>query len=190
MAMGKLEEAIKQSRQAQKYDPLNLIVSTLIGMAFYFSRKYDESIEEVLKTLSMAPNYLPVYIWMGLSYEQKGEFGKAVEILERGKNLTKGKHPKINAMLAHAHARSGKIDQAVDQLNELILKSKHGYVSSFNISRIYLGLNKKDLALQSLSKAYEDRDTWLVWLNVDPSFDEIREDPAFADILSKMNFNY
>jgi len=39
-----------------------------------------------------------------------------------------------------------------------------------------------------LQKAYEDRSHWLVWLNLDPRFDNVRSDPRFADLLRRMHF--
>ncbi len=188
MAAGRLDEAIIQSRQAQKHDPLDLIISTLLGMSYYFSRKFDESIAEGLKTLNMAPDYLPVYLWLGMAYEQSGQYMKSIDILVKGKNLTSGTDTKISSLLAHVYARAGRTELAVSELDELNIRAKRQYVSAFNVARINLGLGNKEEALTWLEKGYEERATWLTWINVDPSFDDLRTEPRFQSIINRMNF--
>ena len=47
---------------------------------------------------------------------------------------------------------------------------------------VYDGLEEKDLALEALRKAYENRETNLVFLRSWPHFDFIRDDPRFQEI--------
>ena len=188
MAVGRVDEAIIQSRQAQKHDPLDLIISTLLGMSYYFSRKFDESVAEGKKTLTMAPDYLPVYLWLGMAYEQKGQYEESIDILIRGKQLTSGTDIKINSLLGHVYAKAGRTELATSELNELQIRAKRQYVSAFNLARINLGLDRKEDALTWLEKGYEERSTWLTWINVDPSFDSLRKEPRFQSIIDRMNF--
>jgi len=47
-------------------------------------------------------------------------------------------------------------------------------------------LGQKDRAFEWLEKAYEDHDSGLVSIAVEPMFDPIRSDPRFKDILRRM----
>ena len=40
-----------------------------------------------------------------------------------------------------------------------------------------------------LDKAYQARDPWLVFLKVNPLFDDLRLDPRFTALLNKMNLD-
>ena len=188
MAIGQVDQAIKRSRQAQKHDPLDLIINTLLGMAYYFSRKFKESISEGEKTLSMAQDFTPVYSWLGMAYEQAGKYDDAVAILMKGKTKTSGKSAKLNALLAHAQAKSGNIAAAHLELDELNIRVKRSYISAYNFARIYLALGQEEEALNWLDKAFEERATWLTWIKVDPAFDALRNRPQLQDLLEKMNF--
>jgi hypothetical protein len=53
---------------------------------------------------------------------------------------------------------------------------------------IFAGLNDREQAIHWLLQAYEDRSNWLVWLNLDPRFGNVRADPRFADLLRRMHF--
>ncbi|MDN5202273.1 hypothetical protein QQ008_12885 [Fulvivirgaceae bacterium BMA10] len=186
MAMGRFDEANKQVRKAQKNDPLGLIISTLIGMNFYLRRQYDESIAECLKTLHMDEDFLPVYIWLGVAYEQKEMYTEAIDILQKGRKLS-NERAKITSLLAHTYALAGERGEAETLLQELISKADQSYVSSFDIARIYKGLGDKKRTYEWLNKALDERAAWLVWLNVNPSFDELRDDMEFKELLKNIN---
>ena len=74
---------------------------------------------------------------------------------------------------------------ALRQMNEL---TREEYVTPYGIALIFAGMNDKEHAIQWLQNAYEGRSHWLVWLNLDPRFDNVRSDPRFADLLRRMHF--
>ena len=53
---------------------------------------------------------------------------------------------------------------------------------------IFAGLDDKEQTMNWLQKAYKDRSHRLVWLNLDPRFDNVRFDPRFRELLRRMKF--
>jgi CO dehydrogenase nickel-insertion accessory protein CooC1 len=51
---------------------------------------------------------------------------------------------------------------------------------------IYAGLGDKEKAFEWLDRAYEDRADYMVYLNVDPRFDPLREDERFQQLLQRI----
>jgi serine/threonine-protein kinase len=51
---------------------------------------------------------------------------------------------------------------------------------------VHIGLGDLDEALDWLEKAYEERDTYMVHLNIDPTFDCLRSHPRFIALLKKV----
>ena len=45
------------------------------------------------------------------------------------------------------------------------------------------------LTLDSLEKALTDRDSLMVFLKVEPKWDNLRSEPRFIELMRKMNFN-
>jgi hypothetical protein len=51
---------------------------------------------------------------------------------------------------------------------------------------LYIGLNEKDHAFESLETAYEERSALLTYLRVEPQLYSLRSDPRFADLVRRI----
>lgn len=106
------------------------------------------------------------------------EFGKAAGLSGRIADYLGG--------LGHAYARAGRTADADKVLDELKEGSRTKYISWRNIAVIYAGLEDKDQAFACLDKAYELRDSRIVFIKVDPLFDPLRDDPRFKNLLRRI----
>ena len=88
--------------------------------------------------------------------------------------------------MGHVYAISDQRGEARKLLDELQEEAKHQYVSPCYIARIYEGLGEKDQAFAWLEKAYEERDSNITNLKVDPGFDSLHSDPRFTDLLRRV----
>ena len=70
-------------------------------------------------------------------------------------------------------------------MNEL---TREEYVTPYGLAVIYAGLDDRPQAMTWLQNAYQDRSHWLVWLNLDPRFDNVRSDSRFQELLRRMKF--
>jgi hypothetical protein len=89
--------------------------------------------------------------------------------------------------IGHAYARVGRIDEADRVIAELRQRASRGYISPYAFALIYAGLNDSDNTFAWLERAYDDRTHWLVFLQVEPRFDSLREDPRFIDLLRRVH---
>jgi hypothetical protein len=53
------------------------------------------------------------------------------------------------------------------------------YVIPYHVALIHHFLGDKEKTLLSLEEAFEQRDLWLVWIGVEPAFDNLRPDTRF-----------
>ena len=185
VVMGQLDEAIKELRRAFELDPLSLPISSNIGLLLYLARQYDQAIDQLTKTMEMDQNFVYSHWERALVYEQKGMYEEAIAGFEKAITLS-GRGTLPVALLGHAYAVSGRRGEAlavIDQLNEL---SKRRYVSPYRVAAIHAGLGEKEQAFAWLDRACEERDGWLVWLNLDPVLDPVRSDKRFKRLLKKV----
>ena len=86
------------------------------------------------------------------------------------------------AFIGHVYGSSGDHAKAWAIIKELIEYSKTHYVPSFNFTIVYDGLGEKELGIESLQKAYANRDTDIVFIKAWSQLDRIRDDPRFQEI--------
>jgi serine/threonine-protein kinase len=182
--MGQLEEGLRETRRAREFDPLSLIINTTIGWQLHLTRQDDQAVEQLRGTLDIDPKFAPARRLLEEVYAQMGKHKEAVA--EREKMLSLSGGPELAAAVEEDFARSGYrgvLQSWLDGLREI---SKHGYVSSFSIAEAYMRIGEKEKAIDWLERAYEEHDSGLVSLGVEPMFDPIRTDQRFQGILKRM----
>ena len=161
------------------------MISSEVGLAHVYARQYDQAIEECRKTLEMERNFLLAHLFLGISYAQKGAYQEAIAedlVAVSGS----GRDPFMLSVLGHAYGASGNGAAARAIIEELQRASRSRYISPFSIAQIYIGLAEKDRAFEWLERAYQERTSYLVVLNVYPVFDALRSDARFADLLQRI----
>jgi hypothetical protein len=91
--------------------------------------------------------------------------------------------------LAHVYGLVGQKRQAQETLNKLEIASHHHYVYPTVFVDAYLGLDDKERALTRLERAHAEKDPWLFWRKVWPTYDPLRAEPRFQTLLRKLNFS-
>lgn len=179
------KEALAHLKRAQELDPLNLLIKIRIGFIAIFEGDYDAAIDQFNKICDMEPNYALAHNSLMTTYAMKEMYEEAIAAGE--KMLELGPHSVAYlGVFGHITARAGKIDKAKEILFELEERSKKGYVSSFWVAVLYLGLEDIDKAFEWLEKAYEERDGSMIYVTVPPLFDPVRSDPRYKQLLIKM----
>jgi serine/threonine-protein kinase len=185
--MGRHDKAIAEAKRAQELDPLSLSINAGEGWAFFCARRYDEAIAQCRRTLELNVGFYPTHLYLGFAYEQKKLFEQAIAEYQEAIGLGRGK-PLLAPYLARGFAAAGKRTEALTIISQMAELSKRRYVSPYGMAQIYAALSDPGRAFQWLDKACQERDTWLVWLKVEPGFDSLHSDPRFQDLLRRMNF--
>nr|NIO48995.1 tetratricopeptide repeat protein [Candidatus Aminicenantes bacterium] len=184
--VGRPEEAMAQIERALELDPFNVHFRDLYAMGLNIARRYDEAIDMLSETLRTAPNNLQVMSTLRTSYHHKGMYEEALEIWKRY-YATRGDQEAEEA-LARGEAEAG-YSGALSRLAEMMIeRSRTTFVTPWRIGTMYTRAGKNDEALEWLEKAYEAHDPNMTYINVDPIFDGLRDDPRFQDLLRRMNF--
>jgi tetratricopeptide (TPR) repeat protein len=187
VAMGRTEEGHTSIRRALELDPLAVLAYMTASDVFYFSRQYDQAITQLQEALDLSPNNIIALSRLGWSYVQKGMFTEAIGNMEQAVALSPD-YIENRWMLGHAYAVAGKTTEARKILDDLHALAKKRYVHAYAFALIYTGLGENDAALEWLEKAFQDRNGWMPFLNVEPRFDPLRSDPRFQDLLRRMNY--
>ena len=186
-AIGRLDEGIAMAQRGLQVDTLSVPLGNDVGGAYYLARRYDQAIKQYQESIELDSTDAVAHWNLGEVYELKGMPEAAIKELQKAIAIA-GRTSGLLALLGHAYAASGKQGEAQKILGQLNKMSEQAYVSPYDLAILYIGLGDKDRAFEQLTKAYEDRTGWIIYLNVEPIFDPLRSDPRFVELVSRMKF--
>ena len=182
-ARGRHTEAIKLAKLGRSLDPLSLLSITNVGWRYQSAGIYDTSIAYFQKCLELDSNYSVARENIAFTSLLKGLPDEAIR---QFKTVPEASMFPISKMrLAVAYVRAGRRKDALKIVEDLQERFRHGYVSPYCIAGIYSALGEKNLAFQWLERAYSDRDSWLIFIHLNPGFESLRSDPRFDELLKK-----
>jgi TolB-like protein/DNA-binding winged helix-turn-helix (wHTH) protein/Tfp pilus assembly protein PilF len=184
-ALGRPEEGLTEAKRALDLDPVSPAINHYVVVQLYLARRFDEAIEQCRKTLELDPSFTPVRGTLAEVYSAKGMYREALAEYEELSALSGGS-PRSTAFVGYAHARLGHRSQAFRVLEQLRAASKQRYVPALSFAIVYVGLGEKEKAFLWLEKAYDERTNSLAYLKVQATWDTLRSDPRFADLVRRI----
>jgi tetratricopeptide (TPR) repeat protein len=161
-------------KRAVELDPLSLNINAEMGRVLLYQRQYDAAIEQELKTLQMDPNFGVARQILAMAYLQKGRYAQALELISG-----------FGFVRARAHLKLGNKPMARKVAADLEALAKTRYISANAIANAYIGLDDRERSFEWLEKAFQDRSMRPDFMRVDPSYDDLRSDPRFRDLLRR-----
>ena len=187
LAMGRPEEAMVEIRRAQQLDPLSPLINTEIGFQFYYDKRYDEAIQQLRNTLQTDPKFPLAHLWLGRAYQQKGMYEEAIS--EYRQTDTSWPQWVVSlAAIGNVEGIAGKTAEARDMLSKLNTLSEVKYVTPYGTALLYAGLGDKVQTFNWLDRAVQGRSHWLVWIRLDPRWEDVKTDPRFKEIIRSVGF--
>lgn len=186
-ALGKHEEALRWSTLAQGLDPASPAVRSGPGMAHYYAGDFDAALKAFQRLTEIPPfALLPVdRIGLARAYAALGRYDDAIAELETTIKQQGELTPWV-AELARTHAAGGNHAEARRLLARLQADPNRSGSNPANIAFVYMELGEIELAFAALERAVQEKATVMLWANVDPRFNKIRQDPRFGEILRRI----
>src|SRR5437016_11738848 len=178
--LGRHEESLAEMRHALQIDPLSLIINRAEGESYLFARRYDEAIAQLRRTIELEPNFATAHDTLGSAYQIKGDYADGVAEFVKARE-SYGK-PEIAALARESFARGGY----QEFLRAMTGERRPADLPSHFVAKCFAMLGEKDKALAELNRSFEKREYYLVYLNVDPRFDLLRDDSRFQDLLRRV----
>jgi DNA-binding winged helix-turn-helix (wHTH) protein len=183
---GDFENALAAKKRALKLDPLSLQINVSIASTLWLMRKNDEAMFRLRETLDMDQNFLSALVMLGFVNELSYDYRSAIANLERARSIDDA--PVVQAYLGRAYAVAGERSKARAIISRLQKQPSRRFAAPYAMALIECGLGARDRALDCLESAYEAKDEWLVWLNVDPRLDHLRRTDRFRNLAGKLGF--
>ena len=186
VAIGRTDEAIKHARRAIELSPLGRQPVAELPWLLYFARRYDESIAEFQRAMDIDPEGQTAREGAADTYAAAGRDAQAFAQYQQWARMS-GYPQAIIDDLARAYDTGGmpaywKKRVAIEEAEE----EQTGDNYPYRRAMLWARLRNADMAMQWLERAYDQHHGRLIFLRVEPSFDPVRRDPRFQNLLHRI----
>lgn len=185
VVVGEQKRAMEQIHTALRLDPLDVGVAMNVGDFLFFGRMYEQAIGQWEKTLGIAEHFVPAYLRLAEAYAFMGESLAAKKHIDRAMELDSG-NIQVLVSAVFVSAVTGDHDKANAQLEKLHTLGAKRYVAPWVFARAYAAMCDTEKAFEWLDRSINDRHGAVIFLGVNPAFDNIRTQPGFTDFLDRI----
>jgi serine/threonine protein kinase len=164
----RFDQAFDEMRVALSLDPLSPIMNTNYATMLMDAHRYPEALAQFHKTLERDPTFLPAHHKLAQLYAVTGDFGNALSELQKFAPTPGSWSPDAKGYRAVALNAFDKPEQNTWAAAALSVTGE------------------REKALDYLEKALAAREIELVLCIRYPSFDPIRSDPRYAQIMRQV----
>jgi tetratricopeptide (TPR) repeat protein len=134
----------------------------------------------------MGVNFPLARIYLGQVYQCMGKHEIAIQEMEKAMPSEGNAPAPILAMLGFAYGLAGKTRAAREVLHRMEELARRCYVSPYDWAVLHTGLGEHEEALRCLRQALKERSPRVIWLNVEPAFDNLRGNLHFQKIVRRV----
>ena len=182
---GKLREGLDEIEMARSLDPNSLQILSAKGVILYYMHEYGKAARIQEEVLQNDPNFLPGIANLFAPYCELRMHGEAAALVARYMSLVNNSAPTLGPQ-AQCYARLGKTAEARVALKEAERLGGNEFTSPLSIAMAHYYLGEVELAFEWFERAFEQKDSGLVSLKVDPEYDPLRGDPRFRRLLKNV----
>ncbi len=186
-SLGRHDEAIGHIIIAERSDPLNVVIKHLISFIYENARQYDKAIEQCRYVISLNPAHPGFQDALVVLLTHKGMYREAIAETQKLMKMT-GREPGSSLRLAWVYAMTDQREKAISIINNYKSQPEENW-NLVRIAEIYAVLGEKEKAILLLKKSFSSRNPELLFIKVEPSFDKLRDDPRFQDMMRRIGLN-
>jgi tetratricopeptide (TPR) repeat protein len=184
---GRHTEALAEIRRCIELDPSAPFANALYGQFLVHAGQPDEALAVLQKTFLLAPRFWFPHVFAASAYIKKGMFTEAIVESRRATELS-GAQTSSLAFEGYALAKLGKSNEARTIAEKLKSLSKERFIPPSHVAMIYNGLGERDEVFAWLERALAQHDPKLTFLKVEPTWNNLRDDPRFQDVMRRIGF--
>jgi serine/threonine-protein kinase len=182
--MGRNDEAIAQAEEALRTDDLSITSHVALSVSYYMAGRYTDALDRLDSALDRFPEAPGIHEIRGWTLRALGRFEEAVEAHQTA--VSGGQGLLAEGSLAIALSSAGRLDEARTLVRHLETEDRRFPVLAVRLALVYAHLDEIDTAFDHLERAYERRDPWLTFANIDPAFAPLQDNPRFRDLIERV----
>jgi Tfp pilus assembly protein PilF len=183
--MQRFDEALDHLETARALDPLSVETLMWLASLHVWRGERDQAIARWREAEEIEPGYPELLQSMLTSLCGTDQHDQAIAAIELGMHRFSN-DPIVMGELAYCHAVAGDDTSARNLLRDMQAQAGTMYVSPASRALVHVGLGETDAAFEALEQAFSDRDSQLLNLGLDPTWEPLRGDPRYADLIDRI----
>jgi TolB-like protein/Tfp pilus assembly protein PilF len=176
--LGHFQEAEQLARQAIELDPLTFAARNNLARILFVEGKLDEAEASARKAAELQPTAATSHRWQVMIAVLRGDGETALREAQREPDAS---YRRFEVALAH-YARGDRA-AADAALTELIAQDRN--VAAYQVAQVYAWRGETEKAFEWLQIAFDNHDTGMLSLLIDPLFRGLHHDARFNRLLVK-----
>jgi len=176
--LGRVDEAIDLFRRSVAVDPLSGEGHYYLGSRHFKAHHLEEAADSLKLALSLSPGGVAGHFTLGLVWLAQGDAPAALAEIQKEK--LDGLRVLGTAVVQHVLGDAAASDAALEELIEL------GAAVNYGVAQVYASRGEIDHAFEQLEQAYDDHNSGLTGMLLDPLLANLQDDLRWERLLDKM----
>jgi TolB-like protein/predicted Ser/Thr protein kinase len=179
LTFGEVDRAVQLYQDDLEHNPLDPAILDRVGIALCAANRLQQCLETRLRLLQLHPEYGGANRSVGIACLYLHQFAEALAAMQRETN----EDYRLGglAVVYSAMGRRTESDAALNSLTEKFASS-----DAYRIAEVHAYRGEIDEAFRWLDRAYRDHNFGMVGLRAEPLLRNLRGDPRFQALLSRM----
>jgi tetratricopeptide (TPR) repeat protein len=188
--LGHSPEALAEIDRARRLDPSSTAIMADKGFILMISGQTHEALALLKQVEALDPNFSDAHLYLSMLYYSEENFIAYFDEAAIANRLTRD----ADAQFVLTAEKHGFSTGGINAMRAASLRAHQKLKSSgrncdFQLAADYALLEDKSAALRQLGIAYANREPALITLLVNHSFDHLRGDPAFRDLVTHVGLH-
>ena len=193
---GRHDEAIAEVKTAIQLDPISPPIDSFLGRTYLWARRYADALAQFQKCIQRFPNFAINHVRLAHLFTYIGRFDDAIAEETKARMLSgQDVRAALNQedALRAAYAARGErgywektLEFAQAGVSRPLAAEPEGYGTSYGMAILYARLGDKERALDSLERAFTERELPMTEIGVEPALDPLRTDVRFQSLLRRV----
>ena len=175
---GRHGEALREGQHAQSLEPTSFAYASNVGMIRYYLRDYDTAIAQLASVVEAAPGAELPRRHLARVHIARRDGEEALKLIEHLPDVGPGWF----GDRGRAYATLGRLDDTRAELAKLEALGRKGFGVGYEMAQVHAALGDEPAALAALERGLRDSSQLIGFLNSEPAFDAMRDEPRFRAV--------
>jgi tetratricopeptide (TPR) repeat protein len=188
MALRRFPESLAEIDRAQALDPASTAILADKGNILFHAGRRDDALSLLKQMEIREPGFRSPHVYLKDVYLAAQDYPSFVSEWRKDALLVRDD----SAIAIATAAEKGFATSGARGMFEAMLQTQKKFYSQHSVSPFALALTlarlgNKPGALRYLNDAYQQHDSSLLFVQIYPEFNTLRDEPAYRDLLARMN---